>query len=142
MKLMLALVLCVVLSGVALLHFLWGRGSHWPAASEEALARAAVGDGRRRMPPPVACFGVAALLLVMAFWPLVILSHPHEIWVNQVCAVSAGLFVARGVGGFTPRWRAFFYDEPFTKLDRRYYSPLCIVFGLGFAAFVSGDFVT
>ena len=142
MKFALALMLCMALSAVALLHFLWGRGSHWPAASEEALARATVGDGRRRMPPPVACFVVAALLLVMALWPLVTLSHAHDIWIHQVCAVIAALFVARGVGGFTPRWRAFFYDEPFTKLDRRYYSPLCIVFGLGFAAFVSGDFVT
>ncbi len=142
MKVALAFVLFAVMSGVALLHFQWGRGSHWPAASEEALARAAVGDGRRRMPRPVACFAVAALLAVMALWPFVTLSHPAEIWIHQVCAVIAGLLVARGVGGFTPRWRAFFHDEPFTKLDRRYYSPLCIVLGLGYAAFVSGDFIT
>jgi hypothetical protein len=141
-KVVLAVALCAVMSAVALVHFNWGRGSHWPAASEEALARAAVGDGRRRMPPPAACFAVAALVQAMALWPLVCLGHVHEVWANQVSAIIAGLLVARGVGGFTPRWRAFFYDEPFTKLDRRYYSPLCIVLGLGYAAFVSGDFGT
>jgi pyruvate dehydrogenase complex dehydrogenase (E1) component len=130
------------MSAVALLHFSWGRGSHWPAASSEALARAAVGDGRRRMPSPGACFAVAAVLLAMALWPLICLQNLHEVWANQISAVIAGLLVARGVGGFTPRWRAFFHDEPFATLDRRYYSPLCIVLGLGYAAFVSGDFVT
>lgn len=142
MRGLLAFILFAVLFGLSLLHFQWGRGSHWPLASEEALARSAVGDGRRRMPGPIACFAVAALLLAVGVWPLVSLGHATEVWAQRISVVIAGVFVARGVGGFTPRWRQFFYDEPFATLDKRYYSPFCIVLGLGFAAFASGDLGT
>jgi hypothetical protein len=140
MKIALAVALFAVLLGLALLHLQWSRGSYWPAASEEALARSAVGDGRRRMPGQIPCLAVAALLLAVALWPLVAVSVGPEAWTQRVSVVIAGIFVARGVGGFTPRWRAFFYDEPFTILDRRYYSPFCIVLGLAFAALASGGF--
>jgi hypothetical protein len=54
--------------------------------------------------------------------------------------VIAGTFVARGIAGYTPRWREYFYDQPFTTRDRRYYSPLCLLLGMGYAAFASGHF--
>jgi hypothetical protein len=96
-----AVVLSVVVFAISLLHFQWSRGSHWPEASEEALACAVVGDGRRHM--------------------------PH-------------VFVGRGLAGYVPRWRALFCDEPFATRDKRFYSPLCIVLGLGHAVLGSADF--
>jgi hypothetical protein len=140
MKAAFAFVLFAVLLGLSLLHFQWARGSHWPAVSEEALARSAVGDGRRRMPGRIPCLAVSALLLAVGLWPLIALNYAGEAWAQRVSIVIGGIFAGRGVGGFTPRWRQYFYDEPFATLDRRYYSPFCIVLGLAFAAFASGDF--
>lgn len=138
MRVALAVVLFAILLGLSMLHFQWARGSHWPAASEEALARAAVGDGRRRMPGQIACLAVSVLLLAIGLWPLVSLGYVGEAWAQRVSVVIAGAVAARGIGGFTPRWRQFFHDEPFTTYDRRYYSPFCIVLGLAFAALASG----
>ena len=63
-----------------------------------------VGDGRRRMPPSWACFGVAVMLALVAAWPFVLLGRPEEPWAQSVTYAVAGVFVARGVAGFTPTW--------------------------------------
>ncbi len=44
------------------------------------------------------------------------------------------VFLGRGVAGFTPAWRRHTPEQPFATLDIRYYSPLCLAIGLGFAA--------
>ena len=43
-----------------------------------------------------------------------------ELSMRQVSMVIAGTFVARGIAGYTPRWRGYFYDQPFTTRDKRY----------------------
>ena len=48
----------------------------------------------------------------------------------------AALFLARGVVGYTPRWRKVFTEEPFATLDRKNYSPLCLAIGIGFVILV------
>ena len=62
MNAVLAFLLFVGVGAIAVVHALWGLGSTWPEANQEALARGVVGDGRKRMPPPWQCFAVAALL--------------------------------------------------------------------------------
>ena len=57
MTLPVALSLVLVLLAAA--HAWWAVGGIWPAASEPDLARAVIGDGRIRMPPPWQCAGVA-----------------------------------------------------------------------------------
>jgi hypothetical protein len=47
-------------------------------------------------------------------------------------ALLALVFIGRGILGYTPRWRAAFPVEPFATLDRRNYSPLCLVIGAGY----------
>ena len=98
MRVALAVVLFAILLGLSLLHFQWARGSHWPAASEEALARAAVGDGRHRMPGQIACLSVSVLLLAVGLWPLVSLGYMGEAWAQRVSVVIAGAFAA-GIDG-------------------------------------------
>ena len=44
------------------------------------------------------------------------------------------VFLGRGVAGFTPAWRRHTPEQPFATLDVRYYSPLCLAIGIGFAA--------
>ena len=61
----LALGLSTVLVLIAALHAYWGMGGTWPEHNAADLARAVVGDGRTRMPPPWSCFAVAVLLLMV-----------------------------------------------------------------------------
>ena len=133
-------VLSAVVFALSFLHFQWGRGITWPEKSEEALARAVVGDGRRHMPPPIACIAVSAVLAFVALWPLCVAAGVTDLPVPQTSVTIGGVFVGRGLAGFVPRWRELFSDEPFATRDRRYYSPLCIVLGLGYAALGSADF--
>jgi hypothetical protein len=124
---------------LSFLHFQWSRGRHWPERSEEALARAVVGDGRRRMPSRLACLAASFVLAIVAVWPLCVVGHATDLSVRQGTMVIAGTFVARGIVGYTPRWRGLFHDEPFATRDRRYYSPVSLLLGLGYAAFASGE---
>ena len=139
MRVTLAFLLFAVVFALSLIHFRWSRGSHWPEESEAALARSVVGDGRRRMPSRIACLAVSSVLALVALWPLCVVDRASELAIRQVSMVIAGTFVARGIAGYTVRWRQHFYDEPFASRDKRYYSPLCLVLGLGYAAFASGD---
>jgi hypothetical protein len=78
-------------------------------------------------------------LVAAAVWPLCVLDSATETTNRQVSIAIAAIFLARGIAGYTPTWRRRFYDEPFTTFDKRYYSPLCILLGLGFVAVASGD---
>jgi hypothetical protein len=139
MTVVLALMLFVGVGMIAVIHILWGMGSHWPEASEEALARAVVGDGRRRMPPPWQCFAVALVLTALAIWPWYALGRMSDPAVLAGTYVVAGIFMARGVAGYSVRWRAHFRDEPFAKRNRRYYSPYCLLMGVGYIALAAGE---
>jgi hypothetical protein len=138
MTIVLAIVLFLAVGAAAAVHALWGLGSTWPEASAEALARSVVGDGRRSMPPPWQCFAVALVLGLVALWPFFALGREELSWVMSVTYSIAGIFVARGVAGFTPRWRGYFRDEPFATRDRRYYSPFCLLMGFGYIELLAG----
>jgi hypothetical protein len=134
---LLAVVLWIVLAAIAALHAAWGLGSHWPCESEESLVRTAGGTaGATRMYPPAACFTVAALLAGVSVWPLFaagLLTKAWPRWLTLLAgAAIAAVFVARGVAGYVPAWRALQSAEPFATLDRRYYAPLCLLLGAGF----------
>jgi len=139
MNLVLAILLFLGVGAAAAVHGLWGLGSTWPEANEEALARSVVGDGRRRMPPAWQCFTVAALLAIVALWPFFMLGR-HEVPVVLAGSFAiGGLFMARGFAGYSPRWRGRFGDEPFATRDRRYYSPYCLLMGVGYLALLAGE---
>jgi len=139
MSLVLAILLFLGVGAAAALHALWGLGSTWPEADEEALARSVVGDGRRRMPPAWQCFAVAALLAIVALWPFLMLGRGEVPVVLAGSFAISGLFVTRGFAGYSPRWRGRFRDEPFATRDRRYYSPFCLLMGVGYLALLAGE---
>jgi hypothetical protein len=116
---------------IAALHAYWGLGGTWPERTAADLARAVVGDGRMRMPPPWSCFTVAALLAVVAAWPWAMLAEPRSQPVLVVGIVAAAIFFVRGTAGYSPRWRRRFSTEPFATRDMRLYSPLCMILGTG-----------
>jgi hypothetical protein len=139
MTVVFAFLLFLGVGAAAAVHALWGLGSTWPEADAETLARSVVGDGRRRMPPPWQCFAVAAVLGVVALWPFVMLGRGEVPWVLAVSFAIAAVFVVRGMAGYSPRWRGRFRDEPFATRDRRYYSPFCLLMGVGYLALLAGE---
>src|SRR6266513_2570879 len=102
--------LSLVLALLAAAHGWWAVGGIWPAASEPDLARAVIGDGRTRMPPPWQCAAVAAALIVVVAWP----DSPFVL-IGSI--VVGAVFFLRGAAGYGPRWRARFKAEPFRTRD-------------------------
>ena len=139
MTALMALLLFIGVGALAVIHAMWGMGSHWPEASEEALALGVVGDGRRRMPPPWQCFAVALALAAMAVWPWYVLGRIGDHFVLAGTYTIAGIFMARGIAGFSARWKTHFTAEPFATRNRRYYSPYCLLLGVGYIALVAGE---
>jgi len=130
MILPLSLTLILVLLAVA--HAWWALGRIWPAQSEAGLARAVIGDGRVRMPPPWQCAAVAAALACVAAWPWAIMAWPASPLVLIGSIVIGAIFFIRGSAGYSPRWRGRFGAEPFRTRDFYIYSPLCLALGVAF----------
>ena len=124
---------------IAALHVYWGLGGTWPERNAADLARAVVGDGRTRMPPPWTCFGVALLLLIVAVWPWAMLARPHSQPLLVVGIVAGAIFFVRGSAGYSPRWRARFSTEPFATRDMQFYSPLCLLLAVGIVALLARE---
>ncbi|KCZ52652.1 DUF3995 domain-containing protein [Hyphomonas pacifica] len=138
-------VLVLVLTGLALLHLLWAMGSHFPCANEQALARAVVGRrGITRMPSAASCVFVALWLFAAAFWAAALggyVSLPvHERlakWLLALGGFAAGMvFMGRGIIGILPAFERALPELPFLKLNRRIYSPLSFLVGVGFILLV------
>ena len=131
--------LSLALLAIAGLHAYWGLGGLWPATSAAELARTVVGDGRTRMPAPWSCFTVAALLVLVALWPWLLLRHPVSQLVIAVGVVFAAVCLIRGLAGYSPRWRRRHWAEPFAARDKRLYSPLCMLLATGFMVLLSRE---
>ena len=126
-----ALLVSAVLIVIAAVHFLWALGWWFPIREEARLVRAVVGvKGAERMPGPIPCALVVAAMLVAAGLPWI-----ADGTLRQVALILAATgFVIRGVLPWRPFWRRLTPQEPFATYDRRYYGPLCLALGLGFAA--------
>lgn len=121
---------CVLVS-LAGLHLVWGRGSSFPFGSRRELADAVV--GAESVPPPAACYAVAAGLLVGAglvedtpqlpSW----LRHAGIFVVTSVFTVRAAL----GWLGLTDLVSPGSDSARFRRLDRRVYAPLCAALAAG-----------
>ncbi|MGN8020711.1 DUF3995 domain-containing protein [Phyllobacterium sp. 22229] len=134
----LAWLVFIVLTIVAALHLYWGFGGLWPARDPLSLARAVVGSkGIARMPSR----GVTVVVAVLIFTAGVLAPMQLSIIPALLPAgllrfgilVLTVIFLARGSLSFTAFFRNRQAEEPFLTLDRRYYGPLCLAIGAGFA---------
>ncbi|WP_137931466.1 DUF3995 domain-containing protein [Mesorhizobium comanense] len=144
---LLAFLLSFVLLLITALHVYWGIGGIWPGTDGASCARAVVGfRGVEEMPTPFASFAVAACLVLATLWPLALIGFFASPFPREGLAASALLiglvFLGRGIAGFTPWWRRLAPEQPFARLDVRYYSPLCLLIGLGFATLAIMEFPT
>ncbi|WP_368184333.1 DUF3995 domain-containing protein [Aestuariibius sp. HNIBRBA575] len=123
-----------ILSGVLLilagLHIMWGLGIWWPNRDEAALARTIAGfKGIDRMPGAIPCAIVAVALLAAARWP-----HLEDGFLRNLGMFGfAAVFLGRGSIGFTQKWADITPEQPFRRLDRHYFSPLCLLIGAGYS---------
>ena len=143
----LAFALSAVLLLVTALHVYWGIGGVWPGHDAASCARAVVGTRDvREMPSTFACFAVAACLVLATLWPLALMGVFATPFPQQGLAATsvmiAFVFLGRGLLGFTPWWRRQTPEQPFARLDRLYYSPLCLLVGAGFAILGISQFPT
>ena len=142
-------VLAFALSAILLLitaaHVYWAIGGIWPGTDGASCARAVVGfRGVDAMPSRFACFAVAACLGLVTLWPLAlehVFATPFDGVGLSATAIMIGLaFLARGVLGFTPWWRRMAPEQPFARLDRRFYAPLCLLIAAGFLVLAVSTF--
>lgn len=132
-----AIVLAVTLVILGLLHALWGFGITFPARNEEKLARMVVGRrGITRMPSTAACLFVAGGLFASAALALTLgrlVPMPASKWLVAFLGLSAAfLFLGRGIVGVLPAFERAAPEQPFLSLNRRIYSPLSFLIGVGF----------
>ena len=138
---MIAHSLSILLSGVmgitGLVHLAWAFGSTFPYANEQALARAVVGRrGITRMPSTAASALVALCLFGASLWALLLgrlVEAPVSDWlIAPGGLVLAAVFLLRGVIGILPTFEQALPEQPFLRLNRLFYSPLCLLIGMAF----------
>jgi len=134
----LAIIMFSVLFITAALHAYWALGGLWPGRDETSLAKTVIGaTGIDKMPPRVVSFVVALAIFAAAIWPLMwrsIIPYPFPqglVWLGML--VLTVIFLGRGIAGYLPIFRNSFSQQPFARLDRRYFSPLCLALGVGYA---------
>ncbi|KCZ94192.1 DUF3995 domain-containing protein [Hyphomonas johnsonii] len=137
----LSLFLAALLAVIGLVHLAWAFGSTFPYANEQALARAVVGRrGITRMPSMAASAFVAACLLGAAVWALMlgrVVVLPVSTWLLLPGGLAlSGIFLFRGIIGVMPAFERALPEQPFLSLNRRIYSPLCVLIGIGFLGLV------
>ena len=137
MNMIVASIVFVILLAVALAHLLWAVGSRWPIRDPELLAKTVIGrEGVARV-PRLAALVVAVLVFAAGVVALSLADHDAgDWWLTVLGVVLAALFLGRGALGYTQGWRARYPVEPFATLDRRNYSPLCLIVGAGFLILV------
>lgn len=119
---------------VAVAHFIWSIGRTWPIRNEVLLAQTVIGTpGITMMPSRLLLFAICVLLLAAGVVALSLADHDSGgAWLTALGLVLAVLFAIRGGLAYTPAWRERFPTEPFARLDRLNYAPLCFWIGAGF----------
>jgi Protein of unknown function (DUF3995) len=122
--------LVVVLLALAGLHLYWGLGGYWPGADGPSLSERVVGT-RGRPPGFLACALVALALLAAA--GVVVSAHAGPAFGRQSWIAYGGyaclilVFGLRGLASYLTPVFGYARGTPFYDLNRKYYSPLCVI---------------
>jgi Protein of unknown function (DUF3995) len=128
-----------VLAAIGLLHLSWAFGVVWPGRDEASLVATVIGRTRGgRMPSRPLTLLVAGAILGAA--ALVAAVSRHAVPAHFVAAALFAyaaldlIFMLRGLSGYVaPVWRHT-EGTPFHRLNRLYYSPLCLLIAAGLSA--------
>lgn len=132
-----ASILFLCLLTVSIAHLLWAFGSPWPIRDPDLLAKTVIGNPNIPRVPRFPSFVVAVLVLIAAIIGTALGDEQSGGLLLTIAGAGLALvFGIRGVLGYTPAWRTRFPLEPFATLDRRIYSPLCLIVAACFAILV------
>ncbi len=134
MGLTITLTLGALIGAIAALHFSWAFGATWPAPAGQPLAIYVTPGTRwpgRAMTLAAAAAIFAAALIVLASRAKV--PAPWDMAAAGAYFIVTLVFLVRGVAGYFPSlWRSS-EGLPFHRLNRAFYSPLCLAIGAGLA---------
>lgn len=128
-----SIVVAGILSIVALLHFYWAFGGLYGIHSAGPQL-----EGKKDfIPSKMMIFIVACLISALAVLAVLlqVASFPFKELLVYLGYLVSFVFIARAIGDF--KYVGFFkkmYDSRFAKKDTVYFSPLCLLLGLAFAA--------
>jgi len=115
------------LAAIGSIHVAWGFGSSFPFRTHTELAETVIGS--EVVPSAAACHAVAVALFVASGLVADLPVGPRPLRrVGRV--VVAGVLAARGVVGLCGRTDLLSPGSTATRfrtLDRRFYSPLCLI---------------
>ncbi len=135
---LIALSISIILFAIALLHIAWAFGIVWPAKDEQTLINTVIGaPGMSKMPGSgltlVVAVGIASAA-VFALSGAGLLTLPLPAWMQSAgLIVPAIVFGLRGISSYLTIGPLSARTQPFARLDRRLYAPLCLLLCLGFA---------
>ncbi len=127
----------VVLAAVSALHVGWAFGMAWPAKTRAGLPAMVVGTPEgSSMPPAWLTLAVAAAILalgVAALWGAGMVAGltAYRPW---VMLAMAAVFALRGMATYLPFGPLQASAQPFRRLDRHYFAPLCLLLAAGYLA--------
>ncbi len=137
MSMLVSALVFVPLLAIAIAHFVWSLGGSWPIKDKALLPAVVIGRPGVTKVPRLASLIVAVAVLAAGIVALALADKAGGGLVLTLLGVAlAVVFVGRGIAGYTKRWRAAFPVEPFATLDRKNYSPLCLLVGAGFVILV------
>jgi hypothetical protein len=141
-----AVTVFLLLTAIAGLHIAWGLGLRWPARDERGLVALVIGaTGQTRMPPLAQCLAAAAAIFaagVVALLLAGVIRVPLPPgFVTLIGALVFFVFAGRGIAAYVPAWRKRFAQEPFARMDRTWYGPLCLLLAIVFFVMTIGRMV-
>ncbi len=134
MILALAVFVFFILFVISLIHIYWSFGGLWPARDGLSLSRMVIGVERATPPHGFVTLVVAGIIFFAGYLPMAwveVFPLPVSQTVLYIMMVLNGLvFLLRGLVTYTPLMKKYSIVEPFTSLNKKYYSPLCLFVGV------------
>ncbi|MCF6320200.1 MAG: DUF3995 domain-containing protein [Rhizobiaceae bacterium] len=136
-----AVILSLVLFVIAALHLYWALGGLWPGIDKASLTRTVIGaTNMSTMPPAWLTVAVSACIFAASLFPLMWENLMPDLLPKVILLlgmwVLSLVFIGRGIAGYQPFFRKSNSEEPFASLNRKYFSPLCLLLGGGFISLV------
>ncbi len=134
-----SMLLAVSLLAAGLLYYLWAAGANFPFANEQSLARSVIGRrGITRVPSRRSFLYLGTLLVAAALAAYLMGGFSEQVPQSKPFLAPVGLlltavFLGRGIAGVLPAFERAAPEQPYLSLNRRFYSPLCALTGIGFA---------